>query len=135
MALKLSEGQKLAIDTKDKNILVSAAAGSGKTFVLTQRVLSRIINDKWNIDSFLIVTFTRDAAAEMKDRITKSIESKLNDVDNNELRQHLEKQLVLINKANISTIDSFCANVIRQNFHKIDLDLRYRNITQNEAVT
>lgn len=135
MALKLSEGQKLAIDTKDKNILVSAAAGSGKTFVLTQRVLSRIINDKWNIDSFLIVTFTRDAAAEMKDRITKSIESKLNDVDNNELRQHLEKQLVLINKANISTIDSFCANVIRQNFHKIDLDLGYRNITQNEAIT
>lgn len=135
MALKLSKGQMLAIDTKDKNILVSAAAGSGKTFVLTQRVLSRIINDKWNIDSFLIVTFTRDAAAEMKDRIVKAIESKLIDLDNIELREHLERQLVLINRANISTIDAFCANVIRQNFHKIDLDLGYRNITQNEAIS
>ncbi len=135
MALKLSEGQKLAIETKNKNILVSAAAGSGKTFVLTQRVLSRIIEDKWNIDSFLIVTFTRDAANEMKERIRKSLEKKLNDeAENsaygNDIIKHIEKQLTLINRANISTIDSFCSNVVRQNFHKTDLDLGYRNITQ-----
>lgn len=134
MALKLSDGQRCAIDTKNKNILVSAAAGSGKTFVLTQRVLNRIINDKWNIDSFLIVTFTRDAASEMKDRITKGVESKLKDIsEDSSLREHLERQLVLINKANISTIDAFCASVIRQNFHKIELDLGYKNITQTES--
>ena len=135
MALKLSEGQKLAIETKNKNILVSAAAGSGKTFVLTQRVLSRIIEDKWDIDSFLIVTFTRDAANEMKERIRKSLEKRLNqEAENNEvgsdLIKHIEKQLTLINRANISTIDSFCSNVVKQNFHKTDLDLGYRNITQ-----
>ena len=138
MALKFSEGQKLAINTKEKNILVSAAAGSGKTFVLTQRVLARIIEDRWDIDSFLIVTFTRDAAAEMKERIRSSVEKKLNEITKEEnidedLREHLEKQLILIDRANISTIDSFCSSVIRQNFHKVDLDLGYKNITQIEA--
>lgn len=132
MALNLSAGQKLAVDTKNKNILVSAAAGSGKTFVLTQRVLSGIINDKWDIDSFLIVTFTRDAAAEMKSRIRKALEKKLAETDSKELSQHIEKQLILINKANISTIDSFCSNVVRQNFHKTDLDSGYKTPTQVE---
>lgn len=133
MALKLSKGQSLAIETKNKNILVSAAAGSGKTFVLTQRVLSRIIEDRWDIDSFLIVTFTRDAAAEMKDRIRKSLESVFKDEINkdncnNALIKHIEKQLNLINRANISTIDSFCSSVVRQNFHKTELDLGYKNL-------
>lgn len=132
MALILSEGQKRAINTRNKNILVSAAAGSGKTFVLTQRVLSRIIEDRWNVDSFLIVTFTRDAAGEMKGRIVKSIEEKLKEtasaaIVDEELKLHLEKQLILINKANISTIDAFCSSVIRQNFHKTELDLGYKN--------
>lgn len=138
MALKLSEGQRRAIDIRNKNVLVSAAAGSGKTFVLTQRVLSRIIEDRWDIDSFLIVTFTRDAAAEMKGRIVKSIEEKLkevtgNDDTDNELKRHLEKQLILISRANISTIDAFCSSVVRQNFHKTELDLGYKNPTDTEA--
>lgn len=138
MALILSKGQKQAIDTKNKNILVSAAAGSGKTFVLTQRVLTRIIEDRWNIDSFLIVTFTRDAAGEMRARIVKSIEKKLAEIVNentdNSLIEHLQKQLVLINKANISTIDAFCSSVVRQNFHKTDLDSGYKSPSGVEAL-
>lgn len=138
MGLKLSEGQRRAIDVRNKNVLVSAAAGSGKTFVLTQRVLARIIEDRWDIDSFLIVTFTRDAAAEMKGRIVKSIEEKLKEVTktgegDNELKRHLEKQLILISRANISTIDSFCSSVVRQNFHKTNLDSGYKNPSDTEA--
>ncbi len=133
MALKLSDGQRLAVNTKNKNILVSAAAGSGKTFVLTQRVLSRIIDDGWDIDSFLIVTFTRDAASEMKERIRKGLESRLEDNVSKKTAEHIEKQLILINRANISTIDAFCSKVVKQNFHKTELDSGYKNPTQVEA--
>lgn len=132
MDIKLSSGQKKAVETKNKNILVSAAAGSGKTFVLTQRVLSRIIDDRWNIDSFLIVTFTRDAAGEMKSRITKSLEDKLKETSDEDLIRHIEKQLILINKADISTIDAFCSKVVRQNFHKTDLDPGYKTLAEAE---
>lgn len=133
MAIKLSSGQKRAVEERNKNILVSAAAGSGKTFVLTQRVLSRIIEDRWNIDSFLIVTFTRDAAGEMKSRIIKSLEEKLSETLDEELIRHIEKQLILINRADISTIDAFCSKVVRQNFHKTDLDPGYRNPMETES--
>ena len=133
MDIKLSNGQKRAVETKGKNILVSAAAGSGKTFVLTQRVLSRIIDDRWDIDSFLIVTFTRDAAGEMKSRITKSLEEKLAETTDEDLIRHIEKQLILINRADISTIDAFCSRIVRQNFHKTDLDPGYKTPTEVEA--
>ncbi len=136
MAVKLSENQKKAVMSKGKNILVSAAAGSGKTFVLTKRVLDRIINEYWNINDFLIVTFTRDAAAEMRSRIIKELRGELDTarlVGNKKLCSHIEKQLLLSDSAHISTIDAFCAFVIRQNFHRTPLDPGYRNITAPEA--
>lgn len=137
MAIRLSDDQQQAVMSKNKNILVSAAAGSGKTFVLTRRVLNRIVVDRWNIDDFLIVTFTNDAAAEMKDRIVKSLEAELKEVLKYEnvdiaLAEHIEKQLNITSRANISTIDAFCAGVVRQNFNKTNLDLGYRNISVTE---
>ena len=136
MAVRLSENQKKAVKHKGKNILVSAAAGSGKTFVLTQRVLDRIINEYCDINEFLIVTFTRDAAAEMRSRIIKGLRDELDTArirGDKKLCAHIEKQLLLSDSAHISTIDSFCAQVIRQNFHRTPLDPGYRNITPPEA--
>ena len=73
--------QKKAIYEKDSNILVAAAAGSGKTAVLVERIINKIVNEKIDIDRLLVVTFTRAAAAQMKERITKAIEKKLIDED------------------------------------------------------
>ncbi len=132
----LSENQKKAVMSKGKNILVSAAAGSGKTFVLTRRVLDRIINEYWDINEFLIVTFTRDAASEMRSRIIKGLRDELDTArlcNDKKLCAHIEKQILLSDSAHISTIDSFCAYVIRQNFHKTPLDPGYRSITAPES--
>lgn len=117
--------QKAAIDIRDRNILVSAAAGSGKTAVLVERVLERICDpvNLVDIDRLLIVTFTNAAALEMKERIGDAISKRLEDDGNNE---HLQRQLNLLQRASISTIHSFCLRVIRNYFHQIDLDPVFR---------
>ncbi len=109
--------QKDAIQEKDKNVLVAAAAGSGKTAVLVERIIHKIMNDKIDIDRLLIVTFTNAAASEMKERIFNAIDKKLEENPENE---HLQKQITLLNKANICTIDSFCLEVVRNNFYEFD---------------
>ncbi len=138
--LSPSAGQTLAINIRNKNVLVSAAAGSGKTYVLVQRVMSMLtdIKSKVNIDDLLIVTFTNKAAAEMKERIGKAInesirKESLNENGSEELTAHLRKQLVLLNKAHITTIDSFCSMVVKRNFHLVDLDPNFRTVTQDET--
>ena len=111
-----------AIYEKGNNILVAAAAGSGKTAVLVERIINKIINEKIDIDSLLVVTFTNAAAAEMKERVLNAI---YKIIDNNEADEatiiHLERQITLINKAQICTIDSFCLDVIRNNFFDVKL--------------
>lgn len=142
--MKLSKEQKIAIKVENKNTLVSASAGSGKTFVLTRRVIDRILNKGWSIDDFLILTFTNDAAGEMKNRIYRGIEEEINSLiekDGDEsLIKHLENQLILTSNANISTIDSFCSKVVKENFNKTPLDTGYKipskveaNLMKNEA--
>ena len=115
--------QKKVIELRDRNILVSAAAGSGKTAVLVERILTKIIEDKVDIDRLLIVTFTNAAAAEMRERIRDAIEEKL---EQNPTDTHLAKQATLVHHAQITTIDSFCLYVIRNYFHKIDLEPNFR---------
>lgn len=120
MARWTSEQQKV-IDTRDRNILVSAAAGSGKTAVLVERIIQRIL-DKDNpidIDKILVVTFTNAAASEMRERILRAIEKELKKNPDDE---HLQKQQVYIHNANITTIHSFCLNLVREHFNDIDLD-------------
>ena len=101
--MQFTESQQAAITHKDKNILVSASAGSGKTRVLVERVLQRLLAGE-NIDEFLIVTFTNAAAAEMKERLEAAIRQAIPEADD---KQHLLKQLRLINVASISTLHAF----------------------------
>ena len=118
-----TEEQLQAIEEKDKNILVSAAAGSGKTAVLVERMINKILNQGVDIDKILIVTFTSAAAAEMRERILEAIYKKLEEEPEN---KNLQKQIVLLNKANISTIHSFCLNVIKNNFFEIGISPEFR---------
>ena len=131
MGVIWTEEQQKVISLRNRNILVSAAAGSGKTAVLVERILSKICDPKKpvDIDRLLIMTFTRAAAGEMKERISAAIDQKLYDNPDNE---HLQRQVSLIHNAQITTIDGFCAYIIRNYFHMIDLDPGYRTAEEGE---
>ena len=116
---KWTEMQKKAIDTRGKNILVSAAAGSGKTAVLTQRIINLVIEEKLDITSMLVLTFTNAAANEMKSRIQKKMYDYLSENKND---KHIKKQISLISSASISTMHAFCINVLRENFDILGID-------------
>ena len=122
---KWTQEQQNVIDSRGGNLLVAAAAGSGKTAVLVERIIQMILNSdlKIDIDKLLVVTFTNAAASEMRERIGDAISKKL---DENPEDEHLQDQLVLLNKASITTIHSFCLEVIKSNFHKINLDPNFR---------
>ena len=123
MSTKWTSNQLQAINKKDKNILVAAAAGSGKTTVLVERIINKIINEKIDIDKLLIVTFTNAAASEMRQRILEAIYSK---IDENSENLDLQRQILLLNKANISTIHSFCLEVIKNYFYEIGVSSNFR---------
>lgn len=125
MGVNWTKEQQQVIDLRNRNILVSAAAGSGKTAVLVERIIAMITDRAHpiDIDRLLIVTFTKAAAGEMRERIQTAIEKKLSqDVEN----EHLQRQTTLVHHAQITTIDSFCSYVVRSYFHLIDLDPGYR---------
>lgn len=130
---KWTEEQLNAIQTRNCNLLVAAAAGSGKTAVLVERIIKIITNvdNPVDIDKLLVVTFTNAAAAEMRERIASAISKEL---DKNPNSKNLQKQLTLLNRANITTMHSFCLDVIKNNFHKIDLDPSFRIGDQTEGV-
>ncbi|MCD8090872.1 MAG: UvrD-helicase domain-containing protein [Clostridiales bacterium] len=119
--MKFSENQLKAIKTRNKNILVSASAGSGKTAVLTGRVADIVKQPENSIENLLVVTFTRAAAAEMSERIELKIRELLAD-PNEKNKVHLRKQLRLLNTAEITTIDAFCGRLVRKFFYKTDID-------------
>jgi len=128
-----TQDQKKAILTRDCNILVAAAAGSGKTAVLVERII-KIVTDEdrpTDIDKLLVVTFTNAAASEMRERIAAAISKELH---NNPQSKLLQRQLTLLNKSSITTIHSFCLEVIRNNFHVVDLDPNFRIADGTEAV-
>jgi ATP-dependent helicase/nuclease subunit A len=123
--------QKQVIELKGKNILVSAAAGSGKTAVLVERIINKI-TDKDNpvdIDRLLVVTFTKAAAAEMRQRIGDAIEKKREEAPDD---RNLLRQSALIHNAQITTIDSFCLFVVRNHFGEINLDPNFRIADEGE---
>ena len=136
MAVKWTEEQQKVIDYRDRNILVSAAAGSGKTAVLVERIIHRILEDEKpvDIDRMLVVTFTKAAAAEMRERIAKAIETKRQLAnEKNETDENLEKQASLIHNAQITTIDAFCLFVVRNHFEEINLDPDFRIADSGEV--
>lgn len=131
MAVKWTKEQEQVIGLRNRNILVSAAAGSGKTAVLVQRILGKVMDPEHpvDIDRLLIMTFTRAAAGEMRERIANALEDALGENPENE---HLQRQTTLIHTAQITTIDGFCAYVIRNYFHLIGLDPGYRTGEEGE---
>lgn len=130
---KWTNEQKKAITASGCNILVAAAAGSGKTAVLVERIIRKITdqNNPIDIDRLLVVTFTNAAAAEMRERIGTAISKAL---DENPASKQLQRQLTLLTKANIMTMHSFCLDVIRTNFHNIDLDPNFRIADDTESI-
>ncbi len=116
-SVKWTKEQEQAIYEKGSNILVAAAAGSGKTAVLVERMIQKIINDKIDIDKLLVVTFTNAAASEMRERVLDAIYKKLEEDPEDE---SLQRQVTLLNKASICTIDSFCLEVVRNNFYELE---------------
>ncbi|ADU30227.1 helicase-exonuclease AddAB subunit AddA [Evansella cellulosilytica] len=125
-----TDDQWKAIDASGNNILVAAAAGSGKTAVLVERIIRKIVNHNVDVDQLLIVTFTNAAAAEMRHRIGDAIEKQLKD-DPTSL--HLRRQLTLLNRANISTLHSFCMKVVRQFYYVVDIDPSFRLLDTTEG--
>lgn len=125
MSVSWTTEQQQVIDLRKRNILVAAAAGSGKTAVLVERIIHMITDEMEpvDIDRLLIVTFTNAAAAEMRERIGAAITKALAEHEDNE---HLQRQLTLLHNAQITTIDSFCLYVIRNHFHEIDLEPGFR---------
>lgn len=121
-----------AIQVKNKDILVAAAAGSGKTAVLVNRIIQKILSgkDPIDVDELLVVTFTNASAAEMRHRIGEALEKA---IEQDPKSRHLRKQLGLLNKASISTLHSFCMEVIRKYYYLIDIDPGFRIADVTEA--
>ena len=120
MAVKYTPEQIQAIETLDKSVLVSAAAGSGKTAILVERILRIILEGKANVDELLVVTFTNAAASEMKLRLASAIRKRMR--ENPEDTGRLKEQLSRLYRAYITTIDSFALRVIREFFYETDAD-------------
>ncbi|MBR3747120.1 MAG: UvrD-helicase domain-containing protein, partial [Selenomonadaceae bacterium] len=130
--MELTREQQAAVDARDENFLIAAAAGSGKTRTLTERVLKLVEENSCNVDEMLIVTFTTAAAREMRARIQAALEKRLQETFDEEIQTRLERQLILLNGAQISTFHSFCQTVLRRNFSCIELDPKFRTADENE---
>lgn len=131
MGFSYTEEQQKVIESRGCNLLVSAAAGSGKTAVLVERIV-RMVSDESrpvDIDRLLIVTFTNAAAAEMRERISDALGRRLEEEPDN---MHLQRQMTLLHNAQITTIDSFCLFIIRNNFNDIGLDPGFRVADEGE---
>lgn len=137
MATKWTDEQRQAIDTRGKNLLISAAAGSGKTAVLVERIVNLLIEERISIDNMLIVTFTNAAAGEMKERIQRRLKERQSEnlsrsaweVDR-ELADFLSKQIQNVPRATISTVHSFCIGIIRDNFSLAGIDPAFKLVNE-----
>ena len=118
MAVNLTDSQRLAVDNEGGELLVSAAAGSGKTRVLVERLFRRVLGEeKRNVDDFLIITYTRAAAAELRGRVAQELTERLARSPGD---RHLQRQLLRVYRADINTIDAFCTGLLRENVHLLD---------------
>ena len=131
MGVSYTPDQQKVIDLHNRNILVSAAAGSGKTAVLVERIIQMVCDESHpvDIDRLLVVTFTNAAAAEMRERISLGIAAR---VEKNPNSAHIERQATLLHNALITTIDSFCLYLIKNHFHEIGLDPAFRVADEGE---
>ena len=120
MSVQLTPSQQAVVDNEGGSLLVSAAAGSGKTRVLVDRLFRRVLGpERANVDDFLIITYTRAAAAELRGRIAQELSARIAENPND---RHLQRQLLLVYQADIKTIDSFCTALLRENVHLLELE-------------
>ena len=133
----LTAEQQAAVENRGRSLLVSAAAGSGKTKVLVERLFSYVESGEANLDDFLIITYTRAAAAELRGKIAKVLGEKLQE---DPLNAHLQRQLLRVYRADIKTVDAFCTALLRENCHLLREDARghalrpdFRVLDENEA--
>ena len=131
MAKNWTENQRKAIFANGGSVLVSAAAGSGKTAVLVQKIIELITSEEnpVDVDRLLVVTFTRAAASEMRERVSQAVNALL---ENDPGNPNLLRQKQMISKANISTIDSFCIDLAREYFYKLNIKQDFRIADSNE---
>lgn len=127
MGVTWTTEQQQVIDLRDRNLLVSAAAGSGKTAVLVERIIKKVLDQEHpvDIDHLLVVTFTKAAAAEMRERVAKAIEERMNQAEETD-KAFLHRQHTLVHHAQITTIDSFCLYVVKNYFQCIGLEPGFR---------
>ena len=130
MAFPLTEEQQKIVADRGGQLLVSAAAGSGKTRVLVERLMDRIVWEGEDIDRFLVITFTKAAAAELRGRVAQELAARLAEAPHD---RHLRRQSTLIYQAPISTIHSFCSNLLRENGHLLELDPDFRLCDEEES--
>lgn len=129
-----TEEQKQAIKKRNSNILVSASAGSGKTAVLVERIIEKVVNEYLDIDKILVVTFTNAAAQELKEKILNAIYKALENETDSKKRNHLKNQLIYINRASITTIDAFCFKLVKENFNELEIDPNIRICEESQSI-
>ena len=130
MAFSLTSEQQAAVDNRGGGLLVSAAAGSGKTRVLVERLLARVEGEGLDIDRFLVITYTKAAAAELRGRIVEELSARLAERPTD---AHLRRQATLVYKAQISTVHAFCAQLLRECGHLLELDPDFRLCDEGEG--
>lgn len=130
MSIQLTPEQSAVVENRGGELLVSAAAGSGKTRVLVERLLRRVMEEELDLDQFLVITFTKAAAAELRDKILAELNRRLADTPGD---RRLRRQTTLVYRTQISTIHSFCTAFLRENAHLLDLDPDFRVADDAEA--
>ena len=130
MGFQLTKQQQAVVDNRGGTLLVSAAAGSGKTRVLVERLLDRVEREGLNVDAFLVITYTKAAAAELRSRIVEELSARLAAHPED---GHLRRQSTLVYKAQISTVHALCAQILREQGHLLDLHPDFRLLDESEA--
>ena len=128
---ELTKEQQAVVDNRGGTLLISAAAGSGKTKVLIDRVLKRVEEEQYNIDDFLMITFTHAAASELRGKMIAQLSQRLSECPDN---RHLQRQMSRVYLAQISTIHSFCASILREYAHLLDIPGDFRLCDEQEAI-
>ena len=130
MGFPLTEEQRAVVDDRGGGLLVAAAAGSGKTRVLVERLMRRVQEEGADIDRFLVITYTKAAAAELRGRIAQELSARLAETPGD---RHLRRQAMLLYQTQISTIHAFCAQLLREHGHLLDLEADLRLCDESEA--
>ncbi len=129
--IQLTAAQQAVVDNRGGSLLVSAAAGSGKTKVLVDRLFLYVTRDRCNIDDFLIITYTKAAAAELRGKIAAELNRRLAADPGN---AHLRRQLLRVYRADIKTVDAFCTALLRENTHLLPKDDEQHALTPDFRV-